>query len=47
MLNPIPGVRRVIAFIILNNYKQIVKSWRKHLGDESLYLQLQTAMSVI
>ena len=37
----------MVAFIILNNFKQIVKSWRKHLGDETLYLQLQTAMSVI
>ena len=40
-------VSRVVAFIILNNLKQIMKTWRKQLGDETLYLQFQTAMSVI
>ena len=40
-------VSRVVAFIILNNLKHIIKTWRKQLGDETLYLQFQTAMSVI
>lgn len=37
----------VIAFLVLNNFKQIVKTWRKNLGDDVLYTQLQTALSVI
>ena len=46
-LTDVPDPSKVMAFIILNNFKQIVKTWRKNLGDDVLYAQLKTAMSVV
>ena len=41
------AMQEVIAFVILNNFKLMAKTWRKPLGDETLYLQLKTALSVL